>query len=116
MASPSVPRQPLLPLCKRRTKSGEEVAAGSGHAFRSALLAADAAERIMAGKPSPRRPNPGRRSLMLLDRRHFLAGAAGLSTAGASAGGKGKPSVRANRIAVSTYSFWQFRHKHLRDI
>jgi L-ribulose-5-phosphate 3-epimerase len=54
---------------------------------------------------------------MLLDRRHFLAGAAaaGLS-AGARAEEKARPTTRANRIAVSTYSFWQFRHKHLRDV
>ena len=26
------------------------------------------------------------------------------------------PAARANRIAVSTYSFWQFRHRDLRDV
>src|SRR5262249_2779514 len=34
-----------------------------------------------------------------------------------SAADREKPAVkRANRIAVSTYSFWQFRHAHLRDV
>ena len=50
---------------------------------------------------------------MALDRRHFLAATA------ASLGVAAAPplrSARANRIAVSTYSFWQFRHERLRDI
>src|SRR5947209_1117014 len=54
---------------------------------------------------------------MTLHRRHFLA-AAGLAAATPSlpaAAPKGA-AVRANRIAVSTYSFWQFRHAALRSI
>jgi sugar phosphate isomerase/epimerase len=34
----------------------------------------------------------------------------------ASASELGSPPVRGNRIAVSTYSFWQFRRRELRDI
>jgi sugar phosphate isomerase/epimerase len=60
------------------------------------------------------------------DRRHFLTSAAAVaagavtpvatgSRADASDGNAGKPRRR-NRIAVSTYSFWQFRNKELRDI
>lgn len=43
---------------------------------------------------------------------------AGLGSAGAQAGGgeAGSTAVRGNRIAVSTYSFWQFRRRELRDI
>lgn len=56
---------------------------------------------------------------MTIDRRHFLTGAVGttLATAAATRADEA-PSrpKRANRIAVSTYSFWQFRHKDLRDI
>jgi sugar phosphate isomerase/epimerase len=55
---------------------------------------------------------------MTLHRRHFLA-AAGLAAATPSLSAvapKGPAPVRANRIAVSTYSFWQFRHRHLRSI
>jgi sugar phosphate isomerase/epimerase len=53
---------------------------------------------------------------MPLDRRHFLGATAGLALA---------PTVRSadppakkirNRIGVSTYSFWQFKNKDLRDI
>jgi sugar phosphate isomerase/epimerase len=53
---------------------------------------------------------------MTLDRRHFLGAAAALAVT---------PSVRAadpparkikNRIGVSTYSFWQFKNRELRDI
>src|SRR5215204_5999034 len=53
------------------------------------------------------------RFLMSFDRRHFLAAGAALALAAAPP----RRSVsRPNRIAVSTYSFWQFRHKDLRDI
>src|SRR5947209_4769279 len=53
---------------------------------------------------------------MLPSRRHFLAGSAVLGLgAAAPREPKGK-SVRANRIAVSTYSFWQFRRAPLRRI
>jgi hypothetical protein len=59
------------------------------------------------------------------DRRAFLTSSA--ATLAAAAGGSeplnlppGKPvkrrTRRANRIAVSTYSFWQFRRKDLRNI
>src|SRR5262245_4169660 len=63
---------------------------------------------------------------MTPDRRQFLAQTAALAlvpaAGGAPAEGPGpklapdarKP--RPNRIAVSTYSFWQFRHARLRDI
>jgi sugar phosphate isomerase/epimerase len=55
-------------------------------------------------------------------RRQFLGGAAaavaasgGMIHAGDEpASGAAKP--RSNRIAISTYSFWQFRHEKLRDI
>jgi sugar phosphate isomerase/epimerase len=50
---------------------------------------------------------------MNLDRRHFLAGSAGLLSL---ADAPPRRARRANRMAVSTYSFWQFRHKELRDI
>jgi len=67
---------------------------------------------------------------MTLDRRHFLASSAAtvLAASGAAAAGNqpqpagpgpGLPQARrqrGNRIAVSTYSFWQFRNKDLRDI
>jgi sugar phosphate isomerase/epimerase len=58
---------------------------------------------------------------MSIDRRRFLAGSAAgvalLTSATASRSDDSKPpSKRANRIAVSTYSFWQFRHNDLRDI
>lgn len=54
------------------------------------------------------------------DRRTFLAGSAALALAGAAPGPApaAEPPAprRANRIAVSTYSFWQFRNKDLRSI
>jgi sugar phosphate isomerase/epimerase len=57
---------------------------------------------------------------MSIDRRRFLArSAAGLALAASStaAGADDTPAPkRANRIAVSTYSFWQFRHRDLRDV
>jgi L-ribulose-5-phosphate 3-epimerase len=51
---------------------------------------------------------------MTLDRRHFLAGAVAATAAAAhpaSAAADDRPPApaRANRIGVSTYSFWQFR-------
>src|ERR1700730_8519596 len=54
---------------------------------------------------------------MTLNRRHFLA-AAGLAPPPpvSAVAPKGATAVRANRIAVSTYSFWQFRHAALRSI
>jgi sugar phosphate isomerase/epimerase len=67
-----------------------------------------------------------------MDRRQFLkstsAGLALSSTAALGSTAKGAQpaattdsraaaaSHRGNRIVVSTYSFWQFRHRHLRDI
>jgi sugar phosphate isomerase/epimerase len=48
---------------------------------------------------------------MRLDRRGFLA--APLLVA---ADPEEKAPRRPNRVAVSTYSFWQFRHKELRDV
>src|SRR5262245_4084353 len=66
---------------------------------------------------------------MTLDRRHFLASSAAAAVFAATArAGEGQPRPapdtglprarrqRDNRIAVSTYSFWQFRNKDLRDI
>lgn len=51
---------------------------------------------------------------MTLPRRHFLlASAVPFSLAAADDAVKPRP---ANRIAVSTYSFWQFRHEKFRDI
>ncbi|MEX2558772.1 MAG: sugar phosphate isomerase/epimerase family protein [Pirellulales bacterium] len=62
------------------------------------------------------------------DRRRFLTGAgaallalpataeAQQSGLGPSAAGAGAASWRGNRIAVSTYSFWQFRDDELRDV
>jgi sugar phosphate isomerase/epimerase len=57
-------------------------------------------------------------------RRRFLkaAAAAGVAAAGAvpagsaRAAGDAPAAARPNRIAVSTYSFWQFRHDDLRDV
>ena len=51
---------------------------------------------------------------MSFDRRHFLA-ASGAALALAAAAPP-KPAPRPNRIAVSTYSFWQFRRRELRDV
>src|SRR5438309_11179157 len=63
---------------------------------------------------------------MSVNRRRFLqqtAAIGGLSLAGTqalSAAPRQEPAggrpTRRNRIAVSTYSFWQFRHKDLRSI
>jgi sugar phosphate isomerase/epimerase len=50
-------------------------------------------------------------------RRHFLAASALGIGAGPLFSDEGKqPPHRPNRIGVSTYSFWQFRNKDLRDI
>ena len=59
------------------------------------------------------------------DRRTFLTASAGtLAVAATGAApvlagpvqGNNDPPRRRNRIAVSTYSYWQFRHKDLRSI
>ena len=56
----------------------------------------------------------------MTSRRAFMA-ACGVASAAAltplaSSGDDRQPAAARNRIAVSTYSFWQFRHKDLRDI
>jgi sugar phosphate isomerase/epimerase len=54
---------------------------------------------------------------MFPNRRRFLTSLTAVGLAGAAPGEKGRPApARANRIAVSTYSFWQFRHARLRDV
>ena len=58
---------------------------------------------------------------MKVDRRRFLAATAGASVvpaavARAAAPAPAGPATRANRVAVSSYSFWQFRHDDLRDL
>lgn len=54
---------------------------------------------------------------MTPDRRHFLASAAVLPLALPVAAAEPTPSkVAGNRIGISSYSFWQFRHKDLRDL
>jgi sugar phosphate isomerase/epimerase len=57
---------------------------------------------------------------MTIDRRRFLTAAVGttLAATAATARADDAPSrpKRPNRIAVSTYSFWQFRKNDLRDI
>jgi sugar phosphate isomerase/epimerase len=58
--------------------------------------------------------------IMTIDRRRFLTGAVGTALAATAATGttdeiSSRPK-RPNRIAVSTYSFWQFRRNDLRDI
>jgi sugar phosphate isomerase/epimerase len=50
----------------------------------------------------------------MFDRRHFLAATGAALALGAAP--PRKPAPRPNRIAVSTYSFWQFRHESLRDV
>ena len=58
---------------------------------------------------------------MLLSRRGLLGGALAAAAGSlalpviAQAQEKSSASIR-NRIAVSSYSFWQFRHKDLRDL
>src|SRR5438876_10630703 len=54
---------------------------------------------------------------MAATRRCFLAAsAAAVSTAAIAADEPNPARSRPNRIGVSTYSFWQFRNKDLRDI
>jgi sugar phosphate isomerase/epimerase len=54
---------------------------------------------------------------MTPNRRIFLAASAVALTASAVAADEPKQTAsRPNRIGVSTYSFWQFKHKDLRDI
>jgi sugar phosphate isomerase/epimerase len=57
---------------------------------------------------------------MTIDRRHFLTGVVGTAVATTAAAGRAEDAPsrpkRPNRIAVSTYSFWQFRRNDLRDI
>jgi sugar phosphate isomerase/epimerase len=52
----------------------------------------------------------------MIFRRDFLAAAALTPLSFAGAREPAAPPARANRIGVSTYSFWQFRHKDRRDI
>src|SRR5581483_1789145 len=57
---------------------------------------------------------------MTIDRRHFLTGAVGATLVASAASSRADDapsrSKRPNRIAVSTYSFWQFNRKDFRDI
>jgi sugar phosphate isomerase/epimerase len=55
---------------------------------------------------------------MTLNRRTFLARSAAVAAlaAGPALAAESEKALRSNRIGVSTYSFWQFRHKDLRDI
>jgi sugar phosphate isomerase/epimerase len=54
---------------------------------------------------------------MTPNRRRFLVGSAAAWTAsGVVADEPKRAHVRPNRIGVSTYSFWQFRNKDLRDV
>src|SRR5688572_26227842 len=56
---------------------------------------------------------------MNMDRRQFLTTAAvagGLAAAGQTVADDKPAPPRSNRIAVSTYSFWQFRYPKLRDV
>jgi sugar phosphate isomerase/epimerase len=46
----------------------------------------------------------------------MLGSAAGLAAAGKALAREPGPAARRNRIGVSTYSYWQFRHEALRDI
>jgi sugar phosphate isomerase/epimerase len=62
-------------------------------------------------------PDNQRGLTMTPTRRRFLAAsAATLTTAAVDADEPKKDHVRPNRIGVSTYSFWQFKNKDLRDI
>jgi L-ribulose-5-phosphate 3-epimerase len=47
-----------------------------------------------------------------MDRREFL----GAAILGGLLGSRAPAATRPNRIGVSTYSFWQFRHKERRDV
>src|SRR5262245_39074386 len=61
--------------------------------------------------------SPHRSTTMNPSRRHFLASAAVLPLAVSAATADDAPTpARPNRIGVSTYSFWQFRNKELRDV
>ena len=55
-----------------------------------------------------------------MNRRHFLASSAAFSAtsvlSGTAAEAKAKPALRANRIGVSSYSFWGFNRQDLRPI
>jgi L-ribulose-5-phosphate 3-epimerase len=53
---------------------------------------------------------------MPLDRRHFLGAAAGLALAPGNRAADPPAKKIRNRIGISTYSFWQFKNKDLRDI
>jgi len=59
-------------------------------------------------------------ALKTISRREFVASGGGMALAAAAVSAAGPspvpPARRRNRIAVSTYSFWQFRHKELRSI
>ncbi len=51
------------------------------------------------------------------ERRHFLAASAATLAPAAARADDARPAARrGNRVAVSTYSFWQFRHNQLRDV
>jgi L-ribulose-5-phosphate 3-epimerase len=55
-----------------------------------------------------------------MNRRHFLASSAAFSAtsvlSGTAAEAEAKPALRANRIGVSSYSFWGFNRQDLRPI
>lgn len=53
---------------------------------------------------------------MPVTRRHFLLGAAATTLTAPAALSQERLAPPRNRIAVSTYSFWQFRHAKLRDL
>ena len=53
---------------------------------------------------------------MLLDRRHLLAAATGLALSSSVIAADPPAKKIRNRIGVSTYSFWQFKNRELRDI
>jgi sugar phosphate isomerase/epimerase len=53
---------------------------------------------------------------MSFSRRALLASAAALALAPTTRGADAPSPGRPNRIGVSTYSFWQFRHADLRDV
>jgi sugar phosphate isomerase/epimerase len=53
---------------------------------------------------------------MTPDRRRFLAAGAGIAAASVAARADEPKRSRPNRIGVSTYSFWQFKNKDLRNI
>src|SRR5262245_7945288 len=53
---------------------------------------------------------------MATTRRRFLLGTAAAAVAATAAPAQEPAPPRRNRIAVATYSFWQFRHADLRDV